>query len=147
VAGRPAWRRGRAGGRPHELLPEVLERVESIEAQLSAIGQRLGAGPEVGDLEQQIAQARRGKQAAAGEEDYESAAAARDGERQLLADKAARQQEWAAAIWTLPPWPKSCTGSAGTSGGSGTSSASRASDGRTAPPDHPFPGPSADGDP
>jgi ATP-dependent Clp protease ATP-binding subunit ClpC len=97
VAGRPAWRRGRAGGRPHELVPEVLERVESIDAQLSAIGQRLGAGPEVGDLEQQIAQARRGKEAAAGEEDYESAAALRDRERQLLADKAARQQEWAAA--------------------------------------------------
>jgi hypothetical protein len=51
----------------------------------------------VGDLDQQIAQARRGKEAAAGAEDYESAAALRDRERQLLADKTARQQEWASA--------------------------------------------------
>jgi ATP-dependent Clp protease ATP-binding subunit ClpC len=61
------------------------------------MGQRLGAGPETDDLDQQIGQARRGKEAAAGEEDYESAAALRDRERQLLADKTTRQQEWAAA--------------------------------------------------
>ena len=85
------------GRRQRGLLPEVLARVESIDSQLSAIGQRVGAGPETGDLDQQIAQARRGKEAAAGEEDYESAAALRDTERQLLADKAARQQEWTAA--------------------------------------------------
>ena len=64
----PRWRhRG--------LLPEVLDRVESIDAQLSVIGQRMGAGPDTGDLDQQIALARRGKEAAAGEEDYENAAA------------------------------------------------------------------------
>ena len=86
----PRWRhRG--------LLPEVLDRVESIDAQLSVIGQRMGAGPDTGDLDQQIALARRGKEAAAGEEDYENAAALRDRERQLLAAKTARQQEWAAA--------------------------------------------------
>jgi ATP-dependent Clp protease ATP-binding subunit ClpC len=90
-------RRRPPGRRQRGLLPEVLARVESIDAQLSAIGQRVGAGPETGDLDQQIAQARRGKEAAAGEEDYESAAALRDTERQLLAGKAARQQEWAAA--------------------------------------------------
>jgi ATP-dependent Clp protease ATP-binding subunit ClpA len=83
--------------RQRGLLPEILARVESIDSQLSAIGQRLGAGPEAGDLDQQIAQARRDKEAAADEEDYENAAALRDRERQLLADKAARQQEWAAA--------------------------------------------------
>jgi hypothetical protein len=85
------------GRRQRGLLPEILGRVESIDSQLSAIAQRLGAGPETGDLDQQITQARRGKEAAAGEEDYESAAALRDQERQLLADKTARQQEWAAA--------------------------------------------------
>jgi ATP-dependent Clp protease ATP-binding subunit ClpC len=85
------------GRRQHGLLPEILGRVESIDSQLSAIGQRLDAGPETGDLDQQIGQARRGKEAAAGEEDYENAAALRDRERQLLADKTARQQEWAAA--------------------------------------------------
>jgi ATP-dependent Clp protease ATP-binding subunit ClpA len=86
-----------AGRRQRGLLPEILARVESIDTQLSAIGERVGAGPETGDLNRQIARARRGKEAAAGEEDYESAAALRDRERQLLADKAARQQEWATA--------------------------------------------------
>jgi Clp amino terminal domain, pathogenicity island component len=90
--------RQRPPGRRHRgLLPEILDRVESIEEKLSGIGQRLGTGPETGDLDQQIALARRGKQAAAGEEDYENAAALRDRERQLLAGKTARQQEWAAA--------------------------------------------------
>jgi ATP-dependent Clp protease ATP-binding subunit ClpA len=86
-----------AGRRQRGLLPEILARVESIDSQLSAIRERVGAGPETGDLDRQIAQARRGKEAAAGEEDYESAVALRDRERQLLADKAARQQDWATA--------------------------------------------------
>jgi ATP-dependent Clp protease ATP-binding subunit ClpA len=97
MAGRAMRGRGRARGRQHGLLPEVLEWVESIDSQLSAIGERLGAGPDVGDLEQQIAQASRGKEAAASEEDYESAATLRDRERQLLADKTACLQQWAAA--------------------------------------------------
>jgi ATP-dependent Clp protease ATP-binding subunit ClpC len=94
-SGRAARRAGKAGRGQHELLPEILGRVESIDARLSAIGQRVGAGPEVSDLDRQIGRARRDKEAAAGAEDYERAAALRDRERQLLADKTARQQEWA----------------------------------------------------
>jgi ATP-dependent Clp protease ATP-binding subunit ClpC len=94
-SGRAARRAGKAGRGQHELLPEILGRVESIDARLSAIGQRVGAGPEVSDLDRQIGWARRDKEAAADAEDYESAAALRDRERQLLADKTARQQEWA----------------------------------------------------
>jgi len=97
LAGGRGARQRPPGRRQRGLLPEVLDRVESIEEQLSGIGQRLGAGPETGDLDQQIALARRGKEAAAGEEDYENAAALRDRERQLLAGKTARQQEWASA--------------------------------------------------
>jgi ATP-dependent Clp protease ATP-binding subunit ClpC len=93
-SGRAARRAGKAG-RQHGLLPEILERVESIDSRLSAIGQRVGAGPDVSDLDQQIGRARRDKEAAAGAEEYESAAALRDRERQLLAGKTARQQEWA----------------------------------------------------
>ena len=93
--GRAARRAGKAARREHGPLPEILERVESIDAQLSAIGQRVGAGPDVSDLDQRIAQARRDKEAAADAEDYEGAAALRDRERQLLADKTARQQAWA----------------------------------------------------
>jgi len=76
---------------------EIREHVEAIGSQLAAIEQRLGGGPEIGDLDRQIGQARRAKEAAAGAEDYETAAAQRDRERQLLADRAARQAEWAAA--------------------------------------------------
>ena len=93
--GRAARRAGKAARRQHGPLPEILGRVESIDSQLSAIGQRVGAGPDVSDLDQQIAQARRDKEAAADAEDYESAAALRDRERQLLADKTALQQAWA----------------------------------------------------
>ena len=96
-SGRAARRASKAGRRQHGLLPEILGRVESIDVQLSAIGARIGTGPDVSDLDQQIAQARRDKEAAAGAEDYETAAALRDRERQLLADKTARQQEWASA--------------------------------------------------
>jgi hypothetical protein len=93
--GRAVRRAGKAARRQHGPLPEILGRVESIDSQLSAIGQRVGAGPDVSDLDQRIAQARRDKEAAADAEDYESAAALRDRERQLLADKTARQQAWA----------------------------------------------------
>ena len=76
---------------------EIREHVEAIGSQLAAIEQRLGGGPELGDLDRQIGQAVQGKEAAAGAEDYETAAALRDRERQLRAEKAARQAEWAAA--------------------------------------------------
>jgi len=96
-SGHAVLRSGKGVRRRGGLLPEILVQVESIDAQLSAIGERVGGGPETGDLDRQIAQARRGKETAAYEEDYESAAALRDRERQLLADKMARQQAWAAA--------------------------------------------------
>ena len=76
---------------------EIREHVEAIGSQLAAIEQRLGGGPELGDLDRQIGQAVQGKEAAAGAEDYETATTLRDQERQLLAEKAARQAEWAAA--------------------------------------------------
>ena len=88
---------GRARGETRGLGAEIGARVELISSQLSAIEQRVGAGPEVDDLERQIEQVRREKESAAAAEDYENAAALRDRERHLRADKAARQQEWTAA--------------------------------------------------
>ncbi len=84
------------------MLAEILGRIEAMDARLSAVEQQLGSGPDMGDLDRQIAQARQDKESAAGTEDYEHAAALRDRERQLLADKAARQKEWAAAHPDLP---------------------------------------------
>ncbi len=94
---RAARRASKAGGTERGLLPEILSGVESIDSHLSAIEQRVGAGPEMSDLDLQIEQARRDKESAARAEDYVNAAELRDRERQLLAEKTARQQEWAAA--------------------------------------------------
>lgn len=62
----------------------------------------MGTGPDMADLDQEIAQARRDKDTAADAEDYEKAAALRDKERQLLAEKAFRQETWATAHQDLP---------------------------------------------
>jgi ATP-dependent Clp protease ATP-binding subunit ClpC len=96
-AGRTAPRPG--GARPGQpgTLAEILRGVDSIDSRLSAMEQSVGAGPEVSDLDEQIAQAARDKESAASAEDYERAAQLRDRERQLLAEKSSRQAEWAAA--------------------------------------------------
>jgi ATP-dependent Clp protease ATP-binding subunit ClpC len=84
------------------MLAQILGQIEAMDARLSAVEQQLGSGPDVGDLDRQIAQARQDKESAAGAEDYENAAALRDAERKLVADKAARQKEWAEAHPDLP---------------------------------------------
>jgi ATP-dependent Clp protease ATP-binding subunit ClpC len=84
------------------MLTQILGRIEAMDARLSAVEQQLGSGPDVGDLDRQIAQARQDKESAAGAEDYEHAAALRDTERQLIEDKTERQKEWAAAHPDLP---------------------------------------------
>jgi ATP-dependent Clp protease ATP-binding subunit ClpC len=93
---------GPAARKQRGLLSEVLSRVESIDSRLAAVEQRVGAGPNVSDLDQEIAQARSDKKSAADAEDYEIATALRDRERQLLAEKASRQEQWAAAHLDLP---------------------------------------------
>jgi len=80
---------GPAVGGESRLLIEILSRIEDLDSRLSAV-------------EQRMAQARREKESAVGAEDYETAAAQRDAERQLLADKASRQGEWASAHLDLP---------------------------------------------
>jgi ATP-dependent Clp protease ATP-binding subunit ClpC len=91
-----------AGGGEGRLLAELLGRIEDLDSRLSAVEQRMGTGPDVQDLDQQIAQVRRDKESAVTAEEYETAAALRNAERQLLADKASRQKEWAAAHLDLP---------------------------------------------
>jgi ATP-dependent Clp protease ATP-binding subunit ClpC len=95
--GRAAPRSGRAGRGERGQLSELLSGVESIGSRLSAIEQLVGTGPDVGDLDQQIAQVRRDKESAVSAEDYQRAAELRDRERHLLSEKTSRQAEWAAA--------------------------------------------------
>src|SRR5262249_1309909 len=94
-----APRSGLADTGERGLLSEAIARFDS---RLSAVEQRVGTGPDVGDLDQQIAHARREKESAARAEDFETAAALRDRERMLLAEKASRQQQWATAQLDLP---------------------------------------------
>jgi uncharacterized protein YgfB (UPF0149 family) len=50
--------------------------------------------PDLGELDQEIAQVRREKEAAIDRQDFEAAAATRDKEKQLLATRADREKEW-----------------------------------------------------
>jgi hypothetical protein len=83
------------GPRPSRVRGESYVHV--VDARLAAIEQRLGTGPATADLDEQIARARRDKETAIDSQDFEQARSLRLRERQLHADKAARQQQWEAA--------------------------------------------------
>jgi ATP-dependent Clp protease ATP-binding subunit ClpC len=89
-------RRVAAGGGKRKLLSELRGRLDSIEWRLSVVEQRVGTGPDVRDLDREIARVRRDKETAIDAQDFQNAAVLRDRETQLLRDKAAREQEWAA---------------------------------------------------
>ena len=93
-ATRSAGRPGKAGRGPRKLLAEIAVRLDAVEARLSALEHRVGTGPDLRDLDQQIAQLRRDKEAAIETQDFEHAAVLRDREKELAAAKAGRQEEW-----------------------------------------------------
>jgi len=84
------------------LPPRVQARLEAVEQRLTAIEQRVGTGPDVSDLDEQIAQVRREKESAIDAQDFDRASGLRGRERDLLAAKAARQEQWAAGHPALP---------------------------------------------
>jgi ATP-dependent Clp protease ATP-binding subunit ClpA len=84
------------------LLPAVNARLEAVEQRLTAIEQRVGTGPDTSDLDGQIETVRTEKAAAADGQDYEQAASLRNREKELLASKAARQEQWTAGHPALP---------------------------------------------
>ena len=96
----PAWE-----GVP---VTEVQVRLDAIEGRLAAVEQRLGTGPDTTDLDEQIAQVCREKESAVDAHDYEQAAALRNREKELLASKAERQEEWAAGHPALPDLAERC---------------------------------------
>jgi len=93
---------GLLGRSERDLLAQLLERINAIDARLSAVEERVGTGPGASDLDEQIEHARSQRLAAADAQDYERAASLRDREKELLADKAARQDQWKAAHPDLP---------------------------------------------
>ena len=98
----------RSAERQLRLLPAVQARLEEVEHRLAAIEQRVGTGPDTSDLDDQIDRVRLERQGAAGAEKYEQAASLRDRENELLASKAARQEQWAAAHPALPVLAERC---------------------------------------
>jgi len=88
---------GSVGSSERRLLSQLRDRINAIDTRLSVIEQRVGAGPGLSDLEEQIDHVRGERLAAADAQEYEQAAALRDREKELLAEKASRQQQWATA--------------------------------------------------
>ena len=79
-----------------EHRPGARVRLELVEQRLTAIEQRVGIGPDTSDLDEQIEAVRTEKEAAVDAQDFDQAASLRDREKQLLAAKAARREQWTA---------------------------------------------------
>ena len=84
------------GSTPVAQQPRLLSRIDAIEQRLSILEQRVGTGPGLRELDREIAQVRRDREAAVEAQDFENTAALGDRERQLQDDRTARQREWAA---------------------------------------------------
>ena len=95
---------------PQEGAPvtEVQARLDAGEGRLAALEQRVGTGPDTSDLDEQIAQVCREKESAIDAKDYAQAAALRNREKELLASKAARREQWAAGHPALPDMAERC---------------------------------------
>ena len=66
----------------------------------------MGLRPDLDDLDQEIAQVRREKEAAIDRQDFETSVALRDQEKQLLAARTARENEWTEAAAGHPSLAK-----------------------------------------
>ena len=95
--GRRRGKRARA-----RLMDDALARIEALDRRLAAMERWVGMRPDLDDVDQEIAQVRRDKEAAIDTQDFEAAAALRDTEKELLAARASREKEWAAATGDRP---------------------------------------------
>jgi ATP-dependent Clp protease ATP-binding subunit ClpA len=84
-------------GEDPPLPDDALTRVDSLDRRLAAIERWVGLRPDLDDLAQEIARVCREKEAAIDRQDFETSAALRDQEKQLLAARASREKEWAEA--------------------------------------------------
>jgi ATP-dependent Clp protease ATP-binding subunit ClpA len=92
---RRAGPRGRPAGeaRPGD---DVTAWLEALGLRLAAIERWVGMRPDVDDLDHDIARIRREKEAAIDVQNFEDAVRLRDRERELLAEKDEREEEWTA---------------------------------------------------
>ena len=70
------------------LPDDALARIDALDRRLAAIERWAGMRPDLGELDQEIAQVCREKEAAIDRQDFEAAAVTRDKEKQLLAVRA-----------------------------------------------------------
>jgi ATP-dependent Clp protease ATP-binding subunit ClpC len=84
------------------LMDEALARIDALDRRLAAMERWVGMGPDVADVDQEMAQVRREKEAAIDTQDFEAAAALRDKEKELLTARASREKEWTAATGDRP---------------------------------------------
>jgi ATP-dependent Clp protease ATP-binding subunit ClpC len=90
------------------MVAEVQARFDAVEGRLATLEQRMGSGPDTSDLDEQIDRIRGERRAADDAEEYEQAASLRDRENELLADRAARWEEWTAGHPALPVLAERC---------------------------------------
>jgi len=83
-----------AGG-DSPLPDDALTQVDLLDRRLTAIERWVGLRPDLDDLDQEIARVRGDKEAAIDRQDFETSAALRDQEKQLLAAHTRRETEWA----------------------------------------------------
>jgi ATP-dependent Clp protease ATP-binding subunit ClpA len=99
----PADDRPRRGKRARaRLMDDTLARMDALDRRLAAIERWAAMRPDLDDVDQEIAQVQREKEAAIDSQDFESAAALRDKEKGLLAARASKENEWAAATGDRP---------------------------------------------
>ncbi len=97
-----------AAGPAEDPGPGVNARLELVERRLTAIEQRVGIGPDTNDLDAQLEAVRIEKEAAVDARAFERAASLRNREKQLLADKAAQEEQWAARHPALGDLAEQC---------------------------------------
>ncbi|HEV8276795.1 MAG TPA: Clp protease N-terminal domain-containing protein [Streptosporangiaceae bacterium] len=95
--GRRRGKRARA-----RLIDDALARVDALDRRLAAIERWAGLRPDLAGLDEEITQVRREKETAIDAQDFETAAALRDKEKDLHTSKASREKEWAAATGDRP---------------------------------------------
>ena len=89
-------------------LEAIEARLDTIDVLLTVVEQRVGIRADTTDLDEQIDRVRGERQAAADAQEYERAASLRDRERDLLASRAGRQEQWAAEHPALPVLAERC---------------------------------------
>jgi hypothetical protein len=90
----PAGGGARLGKRERaRLMDDALGRIAALDRRLAAIERWVGMRPDVDDVDQEIARARREKEAAIDSQDFETAAALLAKEKELLAARVGREKD------------------------------------------------------